>query len=276
MRHRAVGGERRVVTTDRQPPAGYEIEYDLGVLHQHAQPGTSRLMRTAEGFGTTRFEGRPADGVDAFGWLEDAALPMTHALEVRRLDCDGALALVAGPEDPLLGRSQAVRTLGFVEGFPIEPRRRPDQVVERSFGILTRTTDTAGWRHRYDVLPPGAPQPDGTAVVGLGGVLLTPRPEYRELRLRADTTLHSSILAPRAEPGPLVERAKWALAPLRWDARRVPRAWSARAAGGRVRRLHEGVAAAGAPGDERVLCHLRPAPRPGWTRRTTRPCRISS
>ncbi len=261
VRHRAVAGGHRIVTTDRRAPAGYEIEYDLGVVHQHAQPGTSRLLSTPADFATTSFEGTPDDGIHALGWIENAALPMTYALEVRRLADGGALVLTAGPADPLIATSHAVRTLGFVEGFPIEPRERPHQVAERSFGILTRTTDLTRWRHRYDVLPPGAPAPDAHGVVALGGVLLEPRPHYGAVRLRADGTLSTPGLASGVARGALADQAKWAFAPLRWDARRVPHTWAAKAAGGRMRHA---LTARGGAGQERLFCHLRSEPRAGW------------
>src|SRR4051794_39612240 len=39
-RHRAIEGSHRIMSNRRDSPPGYELEFDLGVVHRFALPGT--------------------------------------------------------------------------------------------------------------------------------------------------------------------------------------------------------------------------------------------
>ena len=47
-RHRAVDRAHWIVTNGRDAPAGYELEFDLGLVQRHEQPGTRRLVATSD------------------------------------------------------------------------------------------------------------------------------------------------------------------------------------------------------------------------------------
>jgi hypothetical protein len=229
VRHRALDGGRRIVTNDRVSPAGYEIEYDLGLVHQFAQPGTQRLIASDDGFFRTPFEGELDEGLRALGYVEDAPLPLLEGLEVRR-DPAGGVTLVAGVDDPLYPVAEPLGHLGFVESYPINPRTAPDRRANWRLATLVRWADQRAWRHRYGAADG---RPDGAAV--LGGLLHEPASGFVALRLEADGTLASELLAPgaRRTPSPTAA-ARWIGAPLRWSGRR-PRAWAVRATLARAR-----------------------------------------
>lgn len=121
VRHRAPDGRRRV-SARRTPPPGFEIEFDLGVVHAHGQPGTHRVLATPDGFVGTVVEGETADGYRDLGYVDTFMLPMFDALEIRRVPDTGELTLVCGEADPLFTVAEPVETIGFIDSFPIQPR----------------------------------------------------------------------------------------------------------------------------------------------------------
>lgn len=264
VRHRSLDGGRCVVTNDRVPPPGFAIEFDLGLVHAFAQPGTARLVATDDGFFTTPFEGELADGLRALGHVEQAPLPMLEGLELRRDPDTGQVTLVAGPADPLYARAEPVGHVGFIESYPINPREPLDVRVDRDLLTLVREVDERAWRHRYAAVP------ERGEGVALGGIWARPRPDTTPLWRDPDGTIGSDLLAPaRCVPGAGAV-LRWTAAPLAWAGRRLP-AWALRAAASRVRAVAtrapaELVAAAGRRGGGRaVIGHLRREPAPGWS-----------
>ena len=271
VRHRSHDGTRRIVTNDRNPPRGFAIEYDLGLVHRFAQPGTARLLafQSAEDspqrYLHTRAEGELDAGYAALGYMDSAPLPMLDSLELRRDPATGAEVLVAGASDPLYNTAGEGRILGFVEGFPIQPRLPPDRRVARGTQLLLRSADELRWRHRYG----GASQRDQGDVV-LGGLWTQAGPPFVALYRTAGGWLGSELLP---EPKParprLAARARWVAAPLGWTQRR-PRVWALRASASRARRLLSGARSkpddAGAPApDQSLLGYVRRAPAHGWS-----------
>lgn len=229
-RHVAPDG-RRVVTSQRTPPRGFDIEFDLGVVHVHSQPGTIRLLSGPGGFITTRGEGGLAPGYEELGHVETAALPMLTPLEVRRVPRTGELTLVCGTWDPLFDSAEHVRTVGFVDGYPIEPRRPLDTRVYSRTTELWRTLDDAARRHRYTT----GEDPGGGAAA-LGRVSKLPRAGHVPLVLEGDVP-RTPLLDPRvglADPGVM---ARWAVAPLGWSGGRKIPTWAVRATLSRTRSL---------------------------------------
>ena len=235
VRHRAVDGHRRIVTNDRVPPGGFEIEYDLGVVHRFAHPGTQRLIgRDRHGselpqYYRTRFEGEVADGYMGLGYVEEAPFPMLDVLELRRDSMSGENTLVAGVDDPLYDTTVPVAVLGFIESYPIQPRHPPDTQVEWNLVSLFRSADHGRWRHQYSLEDDIAP---GTTCLGglwgqAGGGFV---PLYRDSKgwLISDL-IPQSCVRPSARA-----QLIWAGAPLKWAGTR-PRMWAARATGGRIR-----------------------------------------
>jgi len=275
VRHRAVDGHRRIVTNDRVPPDGFEIEYDLGVLHRFAHPGTQRLIaRDRDGgelpqYCRTRFEGEVADEYTGLGYVEEAPLPMLDVLELRRDSTSGENILVAGVDDPLYDRTLPVAALGFIESYPIQPRRPPDMQVEWNLVSLVRTADHERWRHQYSLEDDIA-----AGTVSLGGLWGRPGGGFVPLCRDSKGLLVSGLIPPYRVRPSVRAQLVWAGAPLKWAGRR-PRMWAARATGGRIR-----AAMLEARRDSRdritartghkedgtaLLGYLRREPSPGWS-----------
>ncbi len=234
VRHRAVDGPRRIVTNDRVSPDGFEIEYDLGVVHRFAHPGTQRLIvrdRCDTGlpkYSRTRFEGELADDYTGLGYVEQAPLPMLDVLEVRREGLSGENILVAGVDDPLYDATVPVSVLGFIESYPIQPRHPPDAQVEWSLVSLFRSADHLRWRHQYSLESDGAPRVCLGGLWGRAGSGFVPL--YRDSR---GWLISQLVPQSRVRPSPRSQLI-WAGAPLKWAGAR-PRLWAARATGARIR-----------------------------------------
>lgn len=275
VRHRAVDGHRRIVTNDRVPPDGFEIEYDLGVLHRFAHPGTQRLIaRDRDGgelpqYCRTRFEGEVADEYTGLGYVEEAPLPMLDVLELRSDSTSGENTLVAGVDDPLYDTTVPVAALGFIESYPIQPRDPPDRQVEWNLVSLFRSADHGRWRHRYSLEDDGTP---GTVCLGglwglAGGGFV---PLYRDSKGQLISELIPQSLVRPSGRAQLI----WAGAPLKWAGAR-PRMWAARATGGRIRAVmfearrksRDRVTARTAHEADRpaLLGYLRRGSSPGWS-----------
>ena len=231
-RHLVDGGDERIVTVGRESPPGYWVEFDLGVLHRFALPGTRRLVQDGETFKLIDEESELLDGRRALGFVEQAPLPMLDVLELRRMPDSGKHVLVAGPGDPLFGIAEPLATLGWIESFPIQPRHTKLHLGPWGAVALRRYVDPDAWRHRYRV---GAPddEPEG---VSLGSLLRGPGDAVVALRLRSDGRVETELARPsRASLDPRAA-ARWVVAPLRWNGG-VPPAWAQRATGTRARRL---------------------------------------
>jgi hypothetical protein len=231
-RHRVGDEEQWAVTVDRHPPRGYRLEFDLGVVHRFALPGTRRLVQDGETFVLTDEESELTDGRHALGYVEQAPLPMLDVLELRRMPGSGKHVLVAGPADPLFNIAEPIATLGWIESFPIQPRWTKLHLGPWGAVALRRYVDGDAWRHRYRV---GAPEdePEG---VSLGSLLRGPGDAVVALRLRSDGRVETELASPsRASLDPRAA-ARWVVAPLSWN-RGVPPAWAQRATGTRARRL---------------------------------------
>lgn len=147
------------LVTNGLPPFGYALERHLGALSSTAFEGTERLVRIGEDFHTSprgKWEPLPADGQD-LGYLELAPFPQLKALAVGVYRPTGQQVLVTLPDDPLLDRVDVVRTLGFVEPIPIEPKFEPPSQPGHGLRGLVKSVDLDQRRHRYAIgeIPPG-------------------------------------------------------------------------------------------------------------------------
>lgn len=257
-RHRSLGGDAWMVTTSRQPPPGYCLSYDLGVIHRFAFPGTRRLVAAGGTFSLIDDQDELSDGRQPLGYVEQSPLPMLNVLELRRDHETGAEVLVAGPDDPLFNRADALETLGWIESFPINPRRTELHLGPWGAVALRRRADRDAWRHRYRT---GAVNGKGDDVA-LGSLLREPGDALVELRLRPDGRVESDLARPsRTAPAP-ARATRWVFAPLRWSS--VPPPSAQRAVGSRARHLSRcwNPVGRGEPADAEVL---------GWLRRTAAP-----
>jgi hypothetical protein len=259
-RHRKPGDELRTHRATRRPPPGYELEFDLGFVNRHAVPGAKRLVARDGGFELDDGHAALPDPEAALGFVEQAPLPMLDVLEVRALNSTGQHVLVAGSDDPLVPVTTPVATLGWVEGFPIQPKELDVQTGTRGLRTLVRVQDDGQWRHAYAVDPAPAP---GSAV-RLGGLLYRQAEGFTPLVALPDGRLRSDLLD-LAEPPPSasLDGARWVAAPLGWA--RPPRVWAARAAVSRARRLARAAAAATPVSGGETLGWLRTEPGHGWS-----------
>lgn len=271
VRHRALDGGHRLLNNDRTPPAGYAIEFDLGLVHAVAQPGTARLVGGPDGLFCTPFEGQLDGELRGLGYVEQAPLPLLESLELRRVPETGQVTLVAGVADPLWATTEPVGRVGFIEGYPINPREVLDARVDRGMATLLRHVDEQAWRHRYE----SAREPGADAGVALGGLWCEQRKGTVELLARPDGSLTSALLPAAGGsslPAPKAV-ARWVGAPLNWTERR-PRAWALKAGASRARHLaataQESLAAVAARRGARAvdatsLGWLQAAELPNWS-----------
>lgn len=230
-RHRALDSEDWLVTTNRESPAGYRLEFDLGVVHRRAFPGTRRLVADGERFELTDDQNEPAGNGRALGYVEQAPLPLLDVLELRRMPGSGRQVLVAGPDDPLFDVAEPVATLGWIESFPIRPLSIELHTGPWGAVALRRHVDFESWTHQYRTGGPG-----GDEGVSLGSLLREPGEALVALTLRADGRLETELAQPTRTSADPSLGLRWMLAPLAWEGLPPP-AWAQRAAVSRARRL---------------------------------------
>jgi len=255
-RHRAVDGEQRVVTNSRESPPGYEAEHDLGVLRLFAFEGTERVVHVDGQYLTVPRgnDGPLPEGAVGLGYVEQAPFPLLDGLALAIDPAVGEETLVTLPDDPLLDRVDLIRTLGFIEGFPVHPRETPR--TERQVGLvgITKASDPAARRHRYaaGAVPPGE-------LIGELGAL-------SELPISAEIPVwivDGQVITDRHRPPAsrlrLVTALRWTGAPLRWSGAGGP-APRSRAA---LRRAHD-VARSRARSRRRPIHEAAPGAPAGW------------
>jgi glycosyltransferase involved in cell wall biosynthesis len=212
-RHVGLGGEGRVITNDRNPPPGYALEFDLGLVRLFGTPGTLRLVATGEGFELSESQGELSGGRCGLGYVEEAPLPMLEPLELRQMPEGGELVLTGGAGDPLLASAEAVKTLGWIEPFPIPPRGELLHTGPWGLVRLRRRVDLETWRHRCLT---EAGEEECSEVV-LGSLHRYPGEGLVALRLRDDGRLATDLAQPgRASRDPKKIGA-WIAAPLSWN-----------------------------------------------------------
>jgi Glycosyl transferase family 2/Glycosyl transferases group 1 len=230
-RHRRTDGRDWIVTNDREPPPGYELEYDLGSINGFPFPGTVPLYATQAGYELGEDGARGGDG-PCLGYLEQAGFPLLDRLAIGTERTTGRPVLVSGDADPLSWAVDDERALGWIEAFPAQPRTPPH--ADLGFGLvsLLRGIDLRARRHRYGL---GAP-PAGELAEELGALHATPPEEAIPVWLTADGRLRTDSYAPRAARPGAVKSLRWTLAPASWRGFST-RGVKARAVAGRALRL---------------------------------------
>ena len=166
---------------------------------------------------------------------------MMDVIELRKVRATGQHVLVAGAEDQLAGATDPVVALGFIEAFPIQPKRvAVEPVAVRHLALLERRTDRASWRHSYARVDWDGTSGDRSTLV-LGAIWELGIPGTLPLVRTADGRLTSASLP---DPGDrrrsrCARRLRWVVAPLNWDRR--PHAWAIRATGSRLRHVARGA-----------------------------------
>lgn len=216
-RHRELGSEQRVITLDREPPAGHYLEHVLGAIRTVPFPGTARLLRSDDG----QFRTVPAGPGAAeqqrrdellLGNLELVPFPLLKPVRLTRHPETGQQTLITDERDPLWGAVKDLGVIGWIEPFPLAPRK----IGERSdYGLIgvVRGVDQGARCHRYGVgeVPPGAPAGELGALIdapidGTEPVWQTARGALVTARVRAPVGMSAPT-----------DVARWTLAPLRWN-----------------------------------------------------------
>jgi Glycosyl transferase family 2/Glycosyl transferases group 1 len=209
-RHVQADGEHRILSHEPESPAGYRLEFTLGSVHTHAAPGTRRLVQSGHEFELIDDENDLGRTRHAYGYVEQQPLPLLDHLELRTLPETGQQVLVAGAEDPLFAVAEPLATLGWIEAYPIQPRRDLLHTGPWGVDILWRSVDEGSGRHRYSGGPPGA----RTGETALGSLFRRPGKGLVALRRRSDGRLASDLAKPgRASRDPR-KIGLWVAAPL--------------------------------------------------------------
>jgi glycosyltransferase involved in cell wall biosynthesis len=189
-RHRQVDGPAHMVTNDRNPPPGFQLDFDLGVTHVHAVPGALRLVYRAGTYELSDDQDELPEG-QPLGYIEQQRLPMCERLELREMPSGGRV-LVAGFDDPLSEVAKPLATLGWLDSFPIQPRG--DLFGPEPWRTITlhREVDVGTGRHTYTA----EPMDHRSGAIALGSLLSSPGRDLVALRLRADGRLATDLARP--------------------------------------------------------------------------------
>jgi hypothetical protein len=240
-RHREIGSERRLVTTEWHSPPGHYLEHVLGAIRTVPFPGTTRLLRTLDGTFRTQPVGgqeRPpaGDGERLLGHLELVPFPLLHPVRLTRHPQTGQETLLTDASDPLVGAVEEIGVIGWIEPFPLEPRELRAATPPYGLVGLVRAVDLAARRHRYGL----GRAPRGVGAGELGALLSYPQPGTKPVALDAAGRLVFGGREQEELAFDAARTARWALAPLRWRG-----SWPPSARGRAVsRRLLQGAAAA--------------------------------
>ncbi|MFZ0493742.1 MAG: glycosyltransferase family 2 protein, partial [Acidimicrobiia bacterium] len=179
-RHLHLDQSTRVITNDRNPPPGFRLEFDLGVTHTFALPGTQRLVARAGTFELSDEQDELSEG-QTLGYIEDRPFPLCESLELCEMPESGERVLVAGPEDPLHGIARPIALLGWVQAFPLQPRGDlPYDEPGARVVALYRRLDSKSGQHLYSVEPSDGESP----MASVGSLFNSPGMDRIALRLR--------------------------------------------------------------------------------------------
>ena len=259
IRHRAHLDDRYVATLDFVPE-GYHPEFVLGAVQFQHQPGTVRLIDDG-GVGRhelTDEQDELGERVRHLGYLERRNLPDLEPLHRATLAATGQEVLIAGEHDPLRPFTKPTEHLGYVQGYPQNPRRaRDERALWGAVALHRHVSRAQRWRHEY-----GTGRIADAEAVPLGALWTVSAPRTIALDMGADGRLEATAVAgARATPRP-ADRARWTFAPFLWS--EVPPSPSLRASVSRTRaQLREALAVDERVGGERRLGYLDERPAPG-------------
>jgi len=217
-RHQHLEEPTRIVTNDRNPPPGFRLEFDLGVTHSFALPGTRRLVGRAGTFELSDEQDELAEG-RPLGYVEERQLPLCERLELCEMPDSGDRVLVAGSEDPLHGVARPIAFVGCVQAFPLQPRGDVLRVEPMRAVALYRRVDNKAGRHLYAVETPAG----GSSAVAVGALLSSPGGDLVALRMREDGRLVTDLARPGRATRHPSKLARWVARPPTSDAGRY---WS--------------------------------------------------
>jgi hypothetical protein len=235
VRHRKIGGEGRMMTNDRRPPDGYEIDFDIGAIQRFSPPGTVRLVRRDGRFVTLpRGSVRPSED-EELGYLEQVPLPLFVGVETATLDDGSETLVVATDRDHLRGQARDLSLLGFIEGFPNEPfplppRTRAADLIESTHGdavppprtratgpALVRYLDRQGRRHVYEASEVGSVEGSRLVLSAELGRLATASGDgLVAMWVGEDGRVFTDRYASRDPVMSVTRLVRWSVAPVNW------------------------------------------------------------
>lgn len=214
-RHRQVNGDIRVVTSEQDAPEGFEPETTIGLVHGFSPPGTRWLALGADGRVRVVPRGRGAPlrkGDRLLGAVEELPFLLQDPLQIGALRTTGHHVLVNGVDDPLLPEVDILETVGFIEPWPLRPRRGASASPPYGLVGLVRGIDRNRRRHVYSV----GSLPAGELVEELGALHLEAQSDSVPVWVTDDGRIGTENYDPSSEPAPLFGAVRWALAPGRW------------------------------------------------------------
>ncbi len=205
---------RYMFTNDRTPPPGCSLQYDLGCLRSLPFAGTISLVER-EQEGQTEFTVREQVDLDApelLGFVEQAPLPLFDALQAARVRRTGQRVLISGPGDPINELVEDVTFIGYIEPFPIHPRRPPHAEVTHGVLALIRNIDLVSRCHRYRA----SDVPLGENGQSLGMMFAEPMGDSVPLFIDEEGGVSSPLWRlPSGRPA-LRTAMRWTAAPIAW------------------------------------------------------------
>jgi len=211
-RHRRADGAEWMVTNEREPPHGYQLEYDLGSISGLPFPGTAPLCRGDGAYELRDDAGADDDDHACLGHLEQAPLPLLDPLIAGTERKTGRPVLVVGEADPLRNAVDGERHLGWIEAFPVQPRSPAHAELGWGLVSLVRTIDLGARRHRYGA----GVLPSGELVAELGALLAVSPPDAVPVWLTDDGRVRTDSYMPDPPRSEIVRSLRWALAPASW------------------------------------------------------------
>jgi glycosyltransferase involved in cell wall biosynthesis len=218
LRSQRFGFEEWTVTATSPPPAGFNPEYYLGVVHLRSLQGTNRIVRDGKQGYTTVAPGAEPTGEEmeaSLGYVDEIAFTMFEPLLVCRHAGTGAPVLICGEDDPLHGAVEwpPLAVLGYIDRLPINPRKVPTSPPTRTWlrGVV-RTVDPLARRHRVDL----GKVPPGDAPWELGALLDRDPGDGIAAWVDDEGRLHTDLYAPTRHPFDLGQTLRWVGAPASW------------------------------------------------------------
>ncbi|HEY7253472.1 MAG TPA: hypothetical protein VIG37_23445, partial [Methylomirabilota bacterium] len=210
-RHVRSDGER-VITQHRESPPGYELEYDVCQVRKFDAQGTSRLIRLKDGGYAALDPAEPADHGVTIGFIEQAPLPLLDSLIVGVHRPTGIHVLIAGEDDPIADEVEPLGTLGYVEGYPANPRHPPHVQLPFRVKGLVRAVDRGARRHVYGI----GELPSGELAGELGALQTVPDADSVPVWQTAEGTVVTPNYVPRLPVFDPKRAARWIAAPVAW------------------------------------------------------------
>lgn len=219
VRSQRFGYEEWTVTSTTSPPAGFNPEYYLGVVHLRSLQGTNRIVLDDEqGYAAVALGGEPTgEEMDAsLGYVDQVAFTMLEPLLVCRHARTGAPLMICGEDDPLHDAVEwpPLAVLGYIDRLPVSPRKVPTSPPTRAWlrGVV-RTVDPVARRHRVGI----GEVPPGHAPWELGALLDRDPGNGVAVWLDSAGRLHTDSYSPTRHPFDLGRTLRWVGAPASWQ-----------------------------------------------------------